>query len=100
MIRKDIVLPSKMPLFSLEMLMRLCKGYFSFLSSLEMWQNNHDGLCLYFFNVCSYLQVSEASAFSQVLTRGILGLLLGENFLGNINVSVLSYLKSGSELMW
>lgn len=90
MIRKDIVLPPKMPLFSLEMLMGLCKGYFSLLSSLETWQNNHDALCLCLFNDCFYLQVSEASASSQVLTCGVLGLLFGGNFLGNINVSVLS----------
>lgn len=81
MIRKCIVLPSKMPSFSLEMLMGLHKGYFSLLSS----ENNRHALCLCLFNDCFYVQVSEASASSQVLTSGVLGLLLCGSSLGNMN---------------
>lgn len=89
MIRKDIVQPPKMPCFHWKMLMGLYKGYFSRLSSLETWQNNHDALCLCLFNDCFYFQVFEASASFQVILWGVLGLLFCGNFLGNVNVLVI-----------
>lgn len=55
--------------------MALYKGYFSLLSNVEMWQNNHHALCLCLFNDCFYLQVFEASAFFQVILWEVLGLL-------------------------
>lgn len=89
MIRKDIVQSPKMPCICWKMLMGLYKGYFSLLSSLEMWQNNHDALCLCLFNDCFYLQVFEASASFQVILCESLECFFCGNFLRNVNMPVI-----------